>query len=891
MRNNYHLLKDTDTNIETNNETNIETNNETNIEDYNSVIKKKLKYIILFIILLIAVIEIQHISKIIGKKESGSVFIKGDSRKDKYGIELNKYILNGVYSQGYDNNQDRKIEEWSLYTPQCPHLQPIHLPMNITEPNCENSSLQFINVSNNTGEGYPYSLPLHDISTLMEQFKHWKDSNNSNPDYENQDITQLLDENYHPYDYGFVGDNNANENDSNNDINVIPNPSKRRLFSFIPFDFEFELLDIYLAENYDIIDYFVIFETSTTIIGKPKPFYFTRMLLETNRYDAFKDKIIPIPYEIPVDKVNHNKKKASVDDIINNINIEEGLRAVHARHGDLFIFGTVGDLPKSHVLARLKKCGGWEHLYHGLGNHNGNSDKSKIEKPLSFSSWAYQYSFENVENNGVGTILKPNLGIFDVNRHSTPDSGDGHIQQESDVYASYRNYNVLIKDSLTTKNKAILWNAGWHMTSFIPTMAHIYAKLLTIFDLDPAKPYHITYDIINSMENKTSIFYENKKFVENNPKPKVASTKEYPYNFDYNYWKAETTQSSQKFKYNYEVLKREVPHQIGKNSVCYNYMFERKFGFNKPLWWQVISKNEWETVNLNKLDYRGVGSAISPFICPTHLEDLHVMSVDETLDDIINNNRSISRLGDGEYTIILGTGLGSTFQKPDEVLVERMKKVLFNDDNNFIVGISDEFKSEISKQRTDGWFWNLYKEEFGGQLLELFNLNKIYGSAMISRYYMELYDKSGVPKYIEKLKKIWDNRDILIIEGEYTRVGIGNDLLDNAKSIQRIIGPARSAFDVYDKIYEEVLKHDKDKLIIIALGQTATVLAFDLYKAGYQAIDFGHIDLEYEWYKRNATEKINIEYKFVSEVKGGMDNIQNVTDPRYEQQIITRIQV
>ncbi|OUM56414.1 hypothetical protein PIROE2DRAFT_65547 [Piromyces sp. E2] len=220
-----------------------------------------------------------------------------------------------------------------------------------------------------------------------------------------------------------------------------------------------------------------------------------------------------------------------------------------------------------------------------------------------------------------------------------------------------------------------------------------------------------------------------------------------------------------------------------------------------------------------------------------------------------------------------------------------MKKVLFNDDNNFIVGISDEFKSEISNQRKDGWFWEIFKKEFGSQLLELFNLNKIYGSAMISRFYIEMNDKSGVPKYVEKLKKVWDNRDILIIEGEYSRVGNGNDLLDNAKSIQRIIGSAKNAFNVYDKIYEEALKQGKDKLIIIALGQTATVLAFDLYKAGYQAIDFGHIDLEYEWYKRNVTEKVNIEYKFVSEVPGGGSNIQNVTDPNYEQQIITRIQI
>lgn len=32
------------------------------------------------------------------------------------------------------------------------------------------------------------------------------------------------------------------------------------------------------------------------------------------------------------------------------------------------------------------------------------------------------------------------------------------------------------------------------------------------------------------------------------------------------------------------------------------------------------------------------------------------------------------------------------------------------------------------------------------------------------------------------------------------------------------------------------------RLILIALGMTATVLAYDLSKAGFWAIDIGHID-------------------------------------------------
>jgi len=124
------------------------------------------------------------------------------------------------------------------------------------------------------------------------------------------------------------------------------------------------------------------------------------------------------------------------------------------------------------------------------------------------------------------------------------------------------------------------------------------------------------------------------------------------------------------------------------------------------------------------------------------------------------------------------------------------------------------------------------------------------------------YDYS-VGKYVKKLKMIWNNRDIVMIKSEKTRLGMGNDLFNNAKSIQRILYPSSNVFDVYDKILNETLKLDKNKLILIALVPTATILAHDLYKAGYQSIDIGHVDIEYEWYLRNSTRKIKIENKFI----------------------------
>ena len=57
-----------------------------------------------------------------------------------------------------------------------------------------------------------------------------------------------------------------------------------------------------------------------------------------------------------------------------------------------------------------------------------------------------------------------------------------------------------------------------------------------------------------------------------------------------------------------------------------------------------------------------------------------------------------------------------------------------------------------------------------------------------------------IAKYISKFKKIWEKKDILLIEGEHSRLGIGNNLFNNSKSIKRILCPDINAFKVYDKI-------------------------------------------------------------------------------------------
>ena len=82
---------------------------------------------------------------------------------------------------------------------------------------------------------------------------------------------------------------------------------------------------------------------------------------------------------------------------------------------------------------------------------------------------------------------------------------------------------------------------------------------------------------------------------------------------------------------------------------------------------------------------------------------------------------------------------------------------------------------------------------------------------------------------------------------------------------------------------EAVLKFDKNNLILISLGQTATVLSFDLCKLGYQAIDIGHTDRDNEAYVRKAKY-----YIFKNETKDILGNVTEMNEI-YTKQIVNVI--
>lgn len=263
-----------------------------------------------------------------------------------------------------------------------------------------------------------------------------------------------------------------------------------------------------------------------------------------------------------------------------------------------------------------------------------------------------------------------------------------------------------------------------------------------------------------------------------------------------------------------------------------------------------------------------------------------VKTKEETLKELILTEKSITRIGEGEFNLISGEGI--SFQDFSENLQSRLKKILVSDNKNLLIGIPNIFSSLSEYSNGATCFWRKYIVLNREKIYNIIDFKKQYFDANVSRPYMDLANKDNVGKYFEDFKKIWNNKDVIFVEGEMSRLGVGNNLFDNCKSIKRIICPVKNSFHAYDKILNSCKSFSKDTLFILALGPTATVLAYDLSEFGYRALDLGHIDIEYEWFLRKAKKKSPIKNKYVNEVERGRV-ITNSTDEKYLSEIIETI--
>jgi len=264
-----------------------------------------------------------------------------------------------------------------------------------------------------------------------------------------------------------------------------------------------------------------------------------------------------------------------------------------------------------------------------------------------------------------------------------------------------------------------------------------------------------------------------------------------------------------------------------------------------------------------------------------------ILSDEETLKKILINKVSIARFGDGEFNGVLGKKLAG-FQDRNLLLERRLREILSSNNSYLMIGIPrglidvSEYSRQVKK------FWRIYSFKNRKKLFPHFG-NGTFVNSSFTRPYIDYENYNKVKERFDTIKKIWDSRKIVIVEGTKTKFGVGNDLINNAIEVRRILCPPKNAFDSYDEIYEAIIKNvSVNELVLISLGPTATILSYDLAKVGYQSIDIGHLDVEYEWYLQGSKEKIPLRGKNVNEVKDDLSDLE-ILDNKYRESILLNL--
>lgn len=266
-----------------------------------------------------------------------------------------------------------------------------------------------------------------------------------------------------------------------------------------------------------------------------------------------------------------------------------------------------------------------------------------------------------------------------------------------------------------------------------------------------------------------------------------------------------------------------------------------------------------------------------------------IKSGEELLKKIIIDKSSLSRFGDGEFDTMRGKAR-PWFQEYSTSLKDRLIEVINSDIPSLNIAIAENFSHmERYKEEAADLIRNFMAHGTRDEIMNFLVPGKIYYDAYVSRPYIIYKSKENAKKIFDLFKNIWKDRNLLLVEGQYGRMGIGNDLLSGAKSVKRIICPSTNVWNYYDEILDQIENIVRaDDLICISLGPTATVLAFDLARKGFQALDIGQLDNEYEWFIRNVESRVPIPGKMVAEVSENVD-LDQFKSMEYSTQIVSKI--
>lgn len=253
----------------------------------------------------------------------------------------------------------------------------------------------------------------------------------------------------------------------------------------------------------------------------------------------------------------------------------------------------------------------------------------------------------------------------------------------------------------------------------------------------------------------------------------------------------------------------------------------------------------------------------------------NILGPEESLNRIKKYNLSVGRFGDGELNLIFrGKDIG--FQKySPEIRIDLIESLKKFEEKRIEFALPHGFKNTSNDKFFLKTFWWSYVTRNNNKIEEFHQLSNMstFLDASFTRVITELVDKKEINNINLKIKSLWTKKDVLVVEGAGTKFGLGNNLLNNAQKVSRIIAPATNAYEKIDEIRTTVKNFvdnnpSPNRIILIALGPTATILSAE-FSHYAQTIDIGHFDLQYEYIQKGKYKRIDVPEKYDNESING----------------------
>lgn len=245
-----------------------------------------------------------------------------------------------------------------------------------------------------------------------------------------------------------------------------------------------------------------------------------------------------------------------------------------------------------------------------------------------------------------------------------------------------------------------------------------------------------------------------------------------------------------------------------------------------------------------------------------------IHSAEELLREVIRQRKSICRFGDGEFEIMRMKNR-AWFQTASAALAERLRVAVRETMPGICVCLADNFGSlaQYTEEAADDIRQYMTQPGARREITAFLSHEVTYYDTYVTRPYMIYRDKQHARRIFSLWKQIFAGRNVLLVEGEHACSGKGSDMFSGCARVQRILAPDAEAFSVYDSLLVRVREcAERDDLILLRLGPAATVMARDLALEGYQAIDIGQLDNEYDWYRMGTEKRVPIPGKLVAEL-------------------------